>query len=185
MTHPIVACASDIRASLKGVAGVNPTFMSTEDKAAALQGLVRAEAQLAELRLRVLADAGDLAGRPPPRTRRGGWPMRRGCGSTRPAPTWRSRGAGPEHPVVAAAMRDGDVDCRAGAGDPPCPGRAARQRGRGQRRAAEAHLVGEAAVFGPKELARLGRHVLDVVARRSPRRPRLGGWPSSRPTPLT
>ena len=31
--HPIVAAASDIRALLKGVAGVNPTFMTTDDKA--------------------------------------------------------------------------------------------------------------------------------------------------------
>ena len=61
MTHPIVLCASDIRASLKGVASVNPTFMTTDDKATALAELVRAEAQLVELRLRVLADAGDLA----------------------------------------------------------------------------------------------------------------------------
>src|SRR6476469_7755827 len=35
--------------------------MSTADKAAALVELVRAESQLAELRLRILADAGDLA----------------------------------------------------------------------------------------------------------------------------
>ena len=55
MSHPIVACAADICASLKGVASVNPTFMSTEDKATALRELVRAEGQLAELRLRILA----------------------------------------------------------------------------------------------------------------------------------
>ena len=61
MTHPIVVCATDLSASLKGVATINPTFMSTDDKAAALRGLVCVEAQVAELRLRVLADAGDLA----------------------------------------------------------------------------------------------------------------------------
>ena len=61
MTHPIVACATDLSGLLKGVADVNPTFMSTGDKAAALRGLARVEAQVVELRLRVLADAGDLA----------------------------------------------------------------------------------------------------------------------------
>ncbi len=61
MTHPILAAASDIRAVLKGVAGANPTFMSTIEKAEALRELVAAEAQLVELRLRVLADAGELA----------------------------------------------------------------------------------------------------------------------------
>src|SRR6188508_2596822 len=35
--------------------------MTTQDKATALTELVRAEGQLVELRLRVLADAGDLA----------------------------------------------------------------------------------------------------------------------------
>ena len=61
MIHPIVACASDLSGLLKAVADVNPTFMSTEDKACALKGLARVEAQVAELRLRVLADAGDVA----------------------------------------------------------------------------------------------------------------------------
>ena len=59
--HPIVAVVSDIRALLKGVAGANPTFMTLEEKATALGELVRVEGQIAELRLRVLADAGDLA----------------------------------------------------------------------------------------------------------------------------
>src|SRR5215216_6468381 len=61
VSHPIVAAVSDVRTSLKSVAGVNPTFMSTDDKAVALTELVRAEGQLAELRLRLLADGGDLA----------------------------------------------------------------------------------------------------------------------------
>ena len=61
MTHPIVAAASDVRSTLKAVADANPTFMSVADKATALQELVAAEGQLAELRLRILADAGDLA----------------------------------------------------------------------------------------------------------------------------
>ena len=59
--HPILAAVSDIRAALKSVAGANPTFLSTSEKAAALRELVAAEAQLVELRLRVLAGAGDVA----------------------------------------------------------------------------------------------------------------------------
>ena len=62
VTHPIVAAVTDVRALLKAVADANPTFMSTSDKAAALTELVRAKGQLAELRLRILADAGELAG---------------------------------------------------------------------------------------------------------------------------
>jgi hypothetical protein len=59
VTHPIVAAATDVRASLKAVADANPTFMTVDDKAVALRELVATEAQLAELRLRILADAGD------------------------------------------------------------------------------------------------------------------------------
>src|SRR5687768_7631629 len=59
--HPIVAAVSEVRSSLKSVSGVNPSFMSTADKGVALAELVRAEAQVAELRLRILADAGDVA----------------------------------------------------------------------------------------------------------------------------
>ena len=61
MSHPIVAAALDVRARLKSVRDANPTFMSTGDKASALRELAAAEGQLAELRLRILADAGDLA----------------------------------------------------------------------------------------------------------------------------
>jgi hypothetical protein len=59
--HPILVAATDVRASLKSVADPNPTFMSVDDKASALVELVRADAQLAELRLRILGGAGDLA----------------------------------------------------------------------------------------------------------------------------
>ena len=61
MSHPILAAACDVRSVLKAVADANPTFMSTGEKAAALRELAAAEAQVAELRLRILADAGDLA----------------------------------------------------------------------------------------------------------------------------
>ena len=59
--HPIIAAACDVRASLKAVASANPTFMTVDEKAAALRELAAAEAHLVELRLRILADAGDLA----------------------------------------------------------------------------------------------------------------------------
>ena len=61
MSHPIMAAACDVRSVLKSVRDANPTFMSTGEKAAALRELVAAEAQVVELRLRILADAGDLA----------------------------------------------------------------------------------------------------------------------------
>ena len=134
MTHPIVACASDIRASLKGVASVNPTFMTTDDKATALGELVRAEAQLVELRLRVLADAGDLAVATAARDA-AGWlaRMTRTRFADARADLVLATALDREHPVLAAAMREGDVDPGAGAGDPPSHRRTPVERGRRRR----------------------------------------------------
>ena len=165
MIHPIVACAADIRASLKGVASVNPTFMSTDDKATALGELVRAEAQLVELRLRVLADAGDLAVATAARDA-AGWLAKetRTRFADARADLALATALDREHPVLAAAMREGDATLaqaqvirRAIAALPSSVDADTVAQ-------AEAHLVAQAAVFGPKELARLGRRILDVVA---------------------
>lgn len=59
--HPLVACAVEVSAALEAVAGVQVVFMSTEEKERALLGLERAERQLAEVKLRVLASADDVA----------------------------------------------------------------------------------------------------------------------------
>ena len=61
MLHPILEVIAGNRAALKSVAGCNPTFMSTADKAAALSELVALQAQETELLLRVLASASDVA----------------------------------------------------------------------------------------------------------------------------
>ena len=169
MSHPIVAAVSDVRAVLKSVADANPTFMSTDDKATALSELVRAEAQLAELRLRILTDAGDLAD------------VTSAKGAARDAAGWLAQqtrmrftdaradlalatALDRDRPVLAAAMREGGVSLaqahvihRAltalpGAVDADTIARA------------EAHLVEQAGEFGPKELVRIGRRILDVVA---------------------
>ncbi len=163
--HPIVAVASDIRSLLKGVVGVNPTFMTTDDKAVALCELVRAEGQLAELRLRVLADAGDVAeatGAKDP----GCWlahQTRTRFADAR-ADAALAASLERERPVLASGMREGLVTL---------------DQAHTIRRAldalpasvdaetlalAETHLVTCAGTFGPKELGRLGRRILDVVA---------------------
>ena len=61
MLHPILGTTAAIEAALKAVADSNPTFMSAEDKAQALGELSRAQGRLGELKLRVLASAGDVA----------------------------------------------------------------------------------------------------------------------------
>ncbi len=163
--HPIVAAAADVRSSLKAVAGVNPTFMSTADKAAALTELGRAESQLAELRLRILADAGDLAHETAAKDA-AGWfaKMTRTRFTDARADLALASALDRDRTFVAAAMRDGSVtlaqahvihravDALPASVDADTVTRA------------EAHLVAQAAEFGPKELGRIGRRILDVVA---------------------
>ena len=165
MIHPIVACASDLSGLLKAVADVNPTFMSTEDKACALKGLARVEAQVAELRLRVLADAGDVAAGTAARDAAGWLAQHTHARFDAARADLALAGAlDRRYPTLAAALRAGDANVaqarvivRAMDALPDTVHADTVSR-------AEAHLVGEAAVFGPKELGRLGRRVLEVVA---------------------
>ena len=59
--HPVLACAAQVRAVVEGVRDVQPLYLSPADKTTALVELGRAAAALEELRLRVLAAAGDVA----------------------------------------------------------------------------------------------------------------------------
>lgn len=164
-THPIVAVVSDIRALLKGTVGVNPTFMSTDAKARALCELVRAEGQLAELRLRVLADAGDVADATGAKDV-AAWLAHRTRTRFTAARADLALAAAldRDRPILAAGMRDGTVTL-----DQPqvirhsldaLPARVDASTVA----VAESHLVAHAETFGPKELGRLGRRILDVVA---------------------
>ncbi len=163
--HPIVVVASELRALLKGVAGANPTFLTTAEKATALVELVRAESQLAELRLRILADAGDLADATAAKDA-AGWLAHETRTRFTDARADLALAAALDHerPVLAAGMRDGDVTLaqahviqRALTALPGSVDAATVAL-------AEAHLVAYAGEFGPKELGRLGRRILDVVA---------------------
>ena len=59
--HPVLACADAIEQALKDVRGVDPDFMKTDEKAAALCRLDRVADQVTALRLRVMAGARDVA----------------------------------------------------------------------------------------------------------------------------
>ena len=165
VVHPIVAAATDVRSSLKAVAGVNPTFMTTADKAAALAEIGRAEAQLSELRLRILADAGDLAHETAAKDA-AGWLAKatRTRFADARADLSLATALDRDRHALGAAMRQGDVTLtqahvihRAINALPASVGADTVAR-------AEAHLVEQAGEFGPKELGRIGRRILDVVA---------------------
>jgi Domain of unknown function (DUF222) len=163
--HPVRACARAIGSALDEVAGVDPTYMSTADKASALVELSSLTVRLEALRLRVLATADDVALDAGVRsgaawlahetrtdlgpTLSDGWLAEsletrwhqvRDALATGRVNTAQAR-------VIARALQDLPADL-----DPEVRGQA------------EAHLVGQAACFDPKGLRRLGRKVLEVVS---------------------
>ena len=163
--HPVRVAAASIDAALKTVADLNPTFMATPDKAAALVELAALEARLAELRMRVLAASDDVAVE---------------TADSSPA-TWlahhtraRLEDARAEHQLavsldrdrqgLAAGLRDGAVNvaqarviARALDALPDAvPSETVAK--------AEMFLVEKAGEFTPRQLVRIGRKVLDVVA---------------------
>ncbi|MCX6399898.1 MAG: DUF222 domain-containing protein [Propionibacteriales bacterium] len=162
--HPILACAGVIADALKDVSDVQPTFMSPADKKAALLQIAANEAAQAELRLRVLASSDDVADETGARDA-AAWVSH----ATRADPlTARAdlhlAKALEDRPLVAAGMREGQVSQAQArvivAGLDALPD----EVGPDVTASAERELVGYAADFRPKELRRLARHILDVVA---------------------
>jgi hypothetical protein len=163
--HPIRRIAGLIGGALDEVAHVQPAYMSTADKKAALVELHRAEQRLTALRLRVLAAAGDVAAETGARDA-GAWLAAETQSERRPATaelrlaeqldkTWLDlAGAlGDGHVnlaqtrVIARALTDLPDDL-----DPATV------------ELAEKTLIDLAAEHRPRELVRLGRRILEVVA---------------------
>jgi len=163
-SHPIVGCAGELSAVLARVGQVQPVFMSVAEKESALVGLARVEAQMAELKARVLAVGDDVA------VERGARDVAAWLAqATRsdPAPARAElhlARALEQRPAVAAGMREGTVS----AAQARVITRAVEElpAGLGPELAAqaEATLVGYAAHHSPRELKRLGRRILEVVA---------------------
>jgi hypothetical protein len=163
--HPVLAAVVAVTGALDGVAESNPSFMATDQKATTLVEIARAKAQLAELELRVLAVAEDVAA----------------SSAARDVAAWLHHHTHqrPEalradlrlasaldrtYGQVAAAMRTGDCNPAqaqvivAALDDLPSdlePEIKAK---------AEETLVAYALEFDPTQLRRLGRRILDVIA---------------------
>lgn len=165
MTHPIIAATGLIDEALKAVADTNPTFMSTSDKAAALRELVRLESRVAELRMRVLADAADVAAETGARDA-ADWLAHESHLRTEDtrADLRLAQAIDRRWATLGAALRTGDVTrdqarvvVRSLESLPDEVPADVLER-------AEGALVEHAARFAPKQLARIGRHILAVVA---------------------
>lgn len=165
MTHPILTAPSLIDEALKSVADTNPTFMPTVDKAEALKELVRIESRIAELRMRVLADSADLAADTGARDA-AGWFADATHTRFEDARADLALGTALDRRwhALGTAVREGRVNtaqarviARSLDGLPDTVPQDVLD-------AAELALIEHADRFTPKQLARIGRHILTVVA---------------------
>src|SRR5689334_12360877 len=163
--HPVLAVIAQLSDALASAAAVNPSFMRTPEKAAALAELARVESQVAELRLRILADADDVASEFAGRNVAGWLQWATRCrGEDARADLRLALALDRRYPTLGAALREGSANL-------------------GQARViaktldelpveipteivarAEEALVGHCAEFGPRQLASIGRRVVEVVA---------------------
>jgi len=163
--HPVLACVETLGTALNDAAGVPVTFMAPSDKRAALVELTRLEARLSALKLRVMAVADDVA-------------LAEGARDVAALMTHETRGdygANRRDLALAEALdrRWQVVGARLGAGDLNVAQAQVSTHALDRMPSdklpaevlpdAEAHLVAQAAEFGPRELRVLGRRILDIV----------------------
>ena len=162
--HPIVGCAQLIESALSQVAELNPIYMSPTDQAEALLLVQRDRNRLAELQLRLMAAADDMAARDGARDP-AGWIAHRARLDRRDARRRQrlARALDTRWHRVREALRDGhlnldqaDVICRSLEELPDDLDAAMVQK-------AEKHLIACAFEHDPRELRALGRKVLEVL----------------------
>ena len=159
-----VQCADDITAALKDVADRNPVFLATSEKEAALAALTRARSQLDALAARLLASADDV-GQVHGLKDAAAWLAVQTRTTRRAARADLALGRALEqHPAVAHALTSGAVraeqarviveavDALPARVDPEI------------RDLAEATLLELAAQHDARDLKRIGKRILDVVA---------------------
>lgn len=163
--HPVLVAVGRVEDALAEVASVNPSFMRTPEKAAALAELTRIESQVAELRLRILADADDVAENFAGRDVAGWLQWATRCrGEDARADLRLALALVRRYPTLGSALREGSANLSQvrviakTLDELPAevPGEVIAR--------AEETLVGHCAEFGPRQLAQIGRRIVDVVA---------------------
>ncbi len=163
--HPVVAAAAAVEAALKDVADLDPTFMPTSDKKAALLALDRALVQVEELRLRVIAAADDVAVDEGARDV-AAWLAhrhRRDRGEAR-RDLRLARALDVRWQRTARALREAEANRAQAEVIVAALEALPDDLDRDLLAQAEERLVAESARFGPRQLRILGRRILDVVA---------------------
>ncbi|MFT4082058.1 MAG: DUF222 domain-containing protein, partial [Nocardioides sp.] len=159
---PLLAAVATVNQTLGEAADLDPMYLSVGEKQQVLRDLYEAEARLAGLRLQVLAVSGDIAAEIGAKDV-SAWcatELRVGCGEAR-ADVRLATALDTRWHLVAAAVGDGSVSLAQARVivrvlDELPDGLASELLAR-----AEKDLVGYAGQFGPTQLARLGRGILE------------------------
>jgi hypothetical protein len=162
--HPVLSAMSVVDGVLTDVSDVDPVYMSTAEKTQALLGLSSSIDRLEELRMRLLAAAGDVAQEAGARDA-AAWLAhhgRRDRGECRQR--LRLARALGEHETTAQALRRGEINVAQAAVVVRAVDELPSEVGDDVLAAAEDRLVAEAGRFGPRQLRMLGRRVVEVVA---------------------
>jgi len=163
-THPILGAAVAIAERLQAVADVEPLFMTTAEKAAALVQLQGDEAALLELKLRVLAAADDVADLHGARSA-AGWLAHESHAPTGVLVGEEQLGTAlAHHDQLRAALRDGHANVAQARGVVAALAALPSSLPADLRVRAEAVMVGHCAEFAPRDLKRLGSRLLEVLA---------------------
>lgn len=164
--HPVLSCVAALESALKAAADVQTVFMSPAEKKTALVKLTRVEAQVAGLKLRVMAVADDVA-------------LAEGARDVAALVTHHTRtdpGSNRRDLALAQALDQRWTHLAAGLGQGEVNVAQAQVIAHALEELptekidqelmakAEAHLVAKAAEFGPRELRHLGRRILDHIA---------------------
>lgn len=165
MTHPLVRGAAGVLDGVDELRGYDPAYLGAGEKRAALTLVSQALEQLAAVQARLLAGSEDVAVETGDRNV-AAWAERvlRADHSAVARTTRLGEALDRRWPEVGEAYADGRVNTAQAQvivaaldGLPDRLGPALRAR-------AEAHLVDQAAAFGPRQLKVLGRHLLEVLA---------------------
>ncbi|HJQ05777.1 MAG TPA: DUF222 domain-containing protein [Nocardioides sp.] len=162
--HPILRCARDLEKALRLVAEMPADYLRTRDKEEALTTLARAEAELTELRLRILVTASDVAEEHAARDA-GTWYAHATRVSAQAARADLHLATDLQaHPLTAAAMRAGDVNTAQARVIIRAVDKLSDEVDDLTRARAEKHLIELAATHDPRDLQVLGTKILEVVA---------------------
>lgn len=163
--HPMLACVAQLGALLDDAATMQPVYLSTEEKGAAMRELARLETRVTALRLRVMAVADDTAEATGARDVAAWWSHATLSESDAARADERlARSLDRSRPQLADALAVGRCSVAQARVIAQVLDELPGEVGADIIDKAESALVGYAADFRPSQLRRLGRRILHVVA---------------------